>query len=117
MQPAAKTSATAIPIQWRMIMISLAFPSVTARLPFGVPPSPSNDGKAIGISLFIGKRPRDYAYGPAGGLPDTKVGIFPQSLMDEAKTRGWTSDQHEELSLSKNSFGNRTSSGLPPFGS
>jgi phosphoglycolate phosphatase-like HAD superfamily hydrolase len=33
---------------------------------------------------------REYAYGPAGGLPDTKVGAFPQSLMDEAKIRGWT---------------------------
>jgi phosphoserine phosphatase len=32
---------------------------------------------------------REYAYGPAGGLPDTKVGTFDQSLMDEAKDRGW----------------------------
>ena len=30
-----------------------------------------------------------YAYGPANGLPDTKVGTFSQSLMDEAKQRGW----------------------------
>ena len=28
--------------------------------------------------------------GPANGLPDTKVGTFSQSLMDEAKQRGWT---------------------------
>ena len=33
---------------------------------------------------------REYAYGPAGGLPDTKVGTFDQSLMNEAKARGWT---------------------------
>jgi len=33
---------------------------------------------------------REYAYGPAGGLPDTKVGIFTQPLMDEAKKNGWT---------------------------
>jgi hypothetical protein len=33
---------------------------------------------------------REYAYGPAGGLPDTKVGTFSQSLMDEAKSRGWS---------------------------
>jgi phosphoserine phosphatase len=81
-------------------------------------------GKAIGIDLFIGKRPyaafgnstgdremlewtgagqgtrlkmlvhhddaqREYAYGPAGGLPDTKVGTFDQSLMDEARAKGW----------------------------
>jgi phosphoserine phosphatase len=81
-------------------------------------------GKAIGIDLFIGKRPyaafgnstgdremlewtgacegarlnmlvhhddaeREYAYGPAGGLPDTKVGTFDQSLLDEANAKGW----------------------------
>jgi phosphoserine phosphatase len=81
-------------------------------------------GKAVGINLFIGKRPyaafgnstgdremlewtqagggarlmmlvyhddavREYAYGPAGGLPDTSVGTFSQSLMDEAKKNGW----------------------------
>jgi phosphoglycolate phosphatase-like HAD superfamily hydrolase len=81
-------------------------------------------GKAVGINLFIGKRPyaafgnsdgdremlewtgagegarlkmlvlhddaeREYAYGPADGLPDTKVGTFTQALMDEAKQRGW----------------------------
>ncbi len=32
---------------------------------------------------------REYAYGPAKGLPDTKFGAFPQSLMDEAKDKGW----------------------------
>jgi phosphoglycolate phosphatase-like HAD superfamily hydrolase len=81
-------------------------------------------GKAIGINLFIGKRPyaafgntsgdremlewtgagdgarlkmlvlhddaeREYAYGPANGLPDTKVGTFSQALADEAKQKGW----------------------------
>jgi phosphoglycolate phosphatase-like HAD superfamily hydrolase len=33
---------------------------------------------------------REYAYGPANGLPDTKVGTFSQALMDEAKEKGWT---------------------------
>ena len=82
------------------------------------------DGKAIGINLFIGKRPqiafgnsdgdremlewttagdgkrlgllvlhddaeREFAYGPANGLPDTSVGHFSQALMDEAKERDW----------------------------
>jgi hypothetical protein len=82
-------------------------------------------GKAIGIDLFIGKRPyaafgnctgdremlewtgagdgarlkmllhhedaqREYAYSPAGGLPNTRVGAFDQLLMNEAKTQGWT---------------------------
>ncbi len=32
---------------------------------------------------------REYAYGPAQGLPDSKVGTFPQTLYDEAKARGW----------------------------
>jgi phosphoserine phosphatase len=81
-------------------------------------------GKAIGINLFIGKRPfaafgnsdgdqqmletttagpgarlgalvlhddaaREYAYGPAAGLPDTTVGAFSRPLADEARSRGW----------------------------
>ena len=85
----------------------------------------NNDGKAIGINLFIGERPqiafgntegdkemlewttagdgarlgllvlhddaeREFAYGPADGLPDTKVGTFSQALMDSAKQNGWT---------------------------
>jgi phosphoserine phosphatase len=33
---------------------------------------------------------REYAYGPAQGLPDTKVGAFTQALYDEAKNKGWT---------------------------
>ena len=35
-------------------------------------------------------RQREYAYGPAQGLPDTKVGTFTQALYDEAKKQGWT---------------------------
>jgi hypothetical protein len=81
-------------------------------------------GKAVGINLFIGKRPqvafgnsdgdkqmlqwatagegprlgflvlhddadREFAYGPANGLPDTKVGAFSQSLYNEAQDSGW----------------------------
>ncbi len=33
---------------------------------------------------------REYAYGPAQGLPDSKVGTFPQTLYDEARAKGWT---------------------------
>ena len=33
---------------------------------------------------------REYAYGPAQGLRDTKVGTFTQALYDEAKKKGWT---------------------------
>ena len=32
---------------------------------------------------------REFAYGPAQGLPDTRIGIFPQALYDEAAKRGW----------------------------
>jgi hypothetical protein len=83
-----------------------------------------HDGKAVGINMFIGKRPyaafgnsdgdremlewtgagtgvrlkmlvlhddgaREYAYGPAEGLPDTKPGTFSTALYDEAKKSGW----------------------------
>jgi phosphoglycolate phosphatase-like HAD superfamily hydrolase len=85
----------------------------------------NNAGKAEGIHLEIGRRPRaafgnstgdremleytgagdgarlmmlvlhddaqrEYAYGPARGLPETKVGTFTQALYDEAKKDGWT---------------------------
>jgi phosphoglycolate phosphatase-like HAD superfamily hydrolase len=33
---------------------------------------------------------REYAYGPAQGLPNSKVGTFTQALYDEAKKDGWT---------------------------
>jgi phosphoglycolate phosphatase-like HAD superfamily hydrolase len=33
---------------------------------------------------------REYAYGPAAGLPDSKVGTFTPALYDEAKKNGWT---------------------------
>src|SRR6266478_677121 len=33
---------------------------------------------------------REHAYGPAHGLPDTKVGAFTQALYDEATGKGWT---------------------------
>jgi hypothetical protein len=33
---------------------------------------------------------REYAYGPARGLPAVKLGFFTQALDDEAKRSGWT---------------------------
>lgn len=33
---------------------------------------------------------REYAYGPALDLPDTKVGTFTQALYHEAQSEGWT---------------------------
>jgi hypothetical protein len=32
---------------------------------------------------------REYAYGPAGGLPDTHAGTFSEALMAQAKKNGW----------------------------
>ena len=32
---------------------------------------------------------REYAYGPAGGLPETQVGTFSDALMAEAIKNGW----------------------------
>jgi phosphoglycolate phosphatase-like HAD superfamily hydrolase len=56
-------------------------------------------GKPEGIHLMIGRRPlaafgnsngdREYAYGPAAGLPDTKVGALTAALYGEAKKDGW----------------------------
>jgi phosphoglycolate phosphatase-like HAD superfamily hydrolase len=81
-------------------------------------------GKAVGINMFIGKRPyaafgntagdqqmlewtqagdgarlmmlvlhddaqREYAYGPARGLPDTHVGTFSEALLAAADKSGW----------------------------
>jgi phosphoserine phosphatase len=33
---------------------------------------------------------REYAYGPAEGLPDVKLGAFKQDLYDQSKKEGWT---------------------------
>jgi hypothetical protein len=32
----------------------------------------------------------EFAYGPATGLPDSKVGTFTPALYDEANKNGWT---------------------------
>ena len=50
----------------------------------------SGDGARLSLLLLHDDAKREYAYGPAQGLPDTKVGTFPQALYDEAKAKGWT---------------------------
>lgn len=47
------------------------------------------DGARLGLLVYHNDAKREYAYGPAGGLPDSKIGTFPQELMDEAKKSGW----------------------------
>jgi phosphoserine phosphatase len=49
----------------------------------------AGSGARLMMLVFHDDAEREYAYGPANGLPDTKFGTFPQSLMDEAKKKGW----------------------------
>jgi hypothetical protein len=49
----------------------------------------AGDGAQLALLVLHDDADREYAYGPAQGLPDTKVGTFPQALYDEAKKRGW----------------------------
>jgi phosphoglycolate phosphatase-like HAD superfamily hydrolase len=46
-------------------------------------------GARLGMLVLHDDAQREYAYGPAQGLPDTKVGTFAQALYDEAKKNGW----------------------------
>jgi phosphoglycolate phosphatase-like HAD superfamily hydrolase len=50
----------------------------------------AGDGARLMMLVLHDDMQREYAYGPAQGLPDTKVGTFTQSLYDEAKKSGWT---------------------------
>jgi len=47
-------------------------------------------GARLAMLVMHDDSTREYAYGPAQGLPATKVGTFTQSLYDEAKKNGWT---------------------------
>src|SRR5947199_9870905 len=46
-------------------------------------------GARLGMLVLHDDADREYSYGPANDLPDTKVGAFSQALHDEAKKRGW----------------------------
>jgi phosphoserine phosphatase len=46
-------------------------------------------GARLKMLLLHDDAVREYAYGPAQGLPDTKVGAFTPELYDEAKKDGW----------------------------
>ena len=46
-------------------------------------------GLRLSVIVLHDDAKREYAYGPAQGLPDTKVGAFTQALYDEAKKDGW----------------------------
>ena len=49
----------------------------------------AGDGAHLEMLVLHDDPAREYAYGPATGLPDTKVGTFTQALYDEAKKDGW----------------------------
>jgi phosphoglycolate phosphatase-like HAD superfamily hydrolase len=50
----------------------------------------AGDGARLAMLVLHDDAEREYAYGPAQGLPDTKVGTFTQALYDEAKKNAWT---------------------------
>jgi hypothetical protein len=49
----------------------------------------SGGGKRFAMLVLHDDAKREFAYGPANGLPDSHVGTFTQPLYDEAKQRGW----------------------------
>jgi phosphoserine phosphatase len=48
-----------------------------------------NRGARLMMLVLHDDARREYPYGPATGLPDTKMGAFPQTLYDDANTKGW----------------------------
>lgn len=50
----------------------------------------AGDGARLSMLVLHDDAKREYAYGPATGLPDSKVGTLTQALYDEAKQKGWT---------------------------
>jgi phosphoglycolate phosphatase-like HAD superfamily hydrolase len=49
----------------------------------------AGEGARLSMLVLHDDVEREYAYGPAQGLPATKVGTFTQQLYDEAKKDGW----------------------------
>ena len=50
----------------------------------------AGDGARLSMIVLHDDAKREYAYGPAHGLPATKVGNFTQALYDQATKQGWT---------------------------
>lgn len=50
----------------------------------------AGDGARLSMIVLHDDAKREYAYGPAQGLPNTQVGTFTEKLYDEAKKQGWT---------------------------
>jgi phosphoglycolate phosphatase-like HAD superfamily hydrolase len=50
----------------------------------------AGDGTRLMMLVLHDDAAREYGYGPARGLPDSKFGTFTAALDDEAKKNGWT---------------------------
>jgi phosphoglycolate phosphatase-like HAD superfamily hydrolase len=50
----------------------------------------AGDGARLAMLVLHDDAKREYAYGPAQGLPASKVGTFPQALYGQAQKQGWT---------------------------
>lgn len=49
----------------------------------------AGNGPRLAMLVLHDDGEREYSYGPAQGLPDSKVGTFSQALYDEAMKNGW----------------------------
>jgi phosphoserine phosphatase len=49
----------------------------------------AGDGERLAMLVLHDDATREYAYGPAQGLPNSKVGTFTQALYDQATKQGW----------------------------
>jgi phosphoglycolate phosphatase-like HAD superfamily hydrolase len=49
----------------------------------------AGDGARLSMLVLHDDEKREYAYGPAQGLRDSKIGTFPQALYDQAIKQGW----------------------------
>ena len=50
----------------------------------------AGDGARLSMIVLHDDAKREYAYGPAQGLPASKIGTFTQALYDDAVKQGWT---------------------------
>jgi hypothetical protein len=49
----------------------------------------AGSGARLSVLVVHDDATREYAYGPANGLPNTKVGTLSQAMYDQAKKQGW----------------------------
>jgi phosphoserine phosphatase len=52
--------------------------------------SQGGQGARFQLMVLHDDAAREFAYGPAQGLPDTKLGAFTQAVYDQAKSNNWT---------------------------